>query len=118
MTTADLRTTFEWASAGYDAEFEQGLVDAILQAIAGASKVTDVDTAVVPTGETTSALLTCLAIVLAMSPSATRSPSALRQTLDVLGKRLRGRLAAAEHSPGMRDFVRRAFHGTGTDGMA
>jgi hypothetical protein len=118
MTTADLRTTFEWASAGYDAEFEQGLVDAILQAIAGASKVTDVDTAVVPTGETTSALLTCLAIVLAMSPSATRSPSALRQTLDALGKRLRQRLAVAEADAGLQEFLRRVFHGTGTDGTA
>jgi hypothetical protein len=115
---SDLHTTFDRATAGYDAEFEQGLVDALLQAIADASKVSDMDAPVLRTGEAASALLTCLAIVLAMSPSATRSPSALRQTLDALGKRLRQRLAVAEADAGLQEFLRRVFHGTGTDGTA
>jgi hypothetical protein len=114
----DLNTAFERAMSGYNAEYEQGLVDAIMRAIADASKVTDADAAVLRTGETASALLTCLAVVLAMSPAAVRSPSAVRQTLDALGKRLRGRLATSEHSPGFPDFMRHAFHGTGTDGTA
>ena len=114
----DLRTTFERAAAGHDADYERGLPDAIMRTIADASKVTDTDAAVVRTGEAASALVTCLAIVLAMSPSGARSPTALRQTLETLGKRLRQRLAAIERSPRMQDIVRRAFHGTGTSGTA
>jgi hypothetical protein len=113
-----LRTTFERAAAGYDADYEQALVDALLRAISDASKVSDVDAPVLRTGEAASALLTCLAIVLAMSPSAARSPTALRQTLDALGKRLRQRLAVAECNPAMQEFLRRVFHGTGTNGTA
>jgi hypothetical protein len=114
----DLRTTFDRAAAGYDADHERALMAAILRAIADASKVTDTDAVVLRTGEAASALLTCLAGVLAMSPSMTRSPSALRRMLDELGKRLRSRLAEAERNPEMQDFIRRVFHGTGTDGTA
>jgi hypothetical protein len=113
-----LRTTYARAAAGYDADHERALMAAILRAIADASKVTDADAMVLRTGEAASALLTCLAGVLAMSPSAVRSPAAVRQTIDVLGKRLRSRLAEAERNPEMQDFLRCVFHGTDTNGTA
>jgi hypothetical protein len=113
-----LRTTYEQATAGYDADYEDGLTDALLRAIADASKVSDIDAPVLRTGEAASALLSCLAVVLAMSPSAARSPTAMRQTVDTLGKRLRARVVEAQRDPGVQEFLRRAFHGTGTDGTA
>jgi hypothetical protein len=46
------------------------------------------------TGATASALLTVLAITLAMSPPVVRSPTTLRRTVDRLAKLLRRRVAA------------------------
>jgi hypothetical protein len=47
------------------------------------------------TGATASALLTVLAVTLAMTPSAVRSPTTLRRTVAALAKLLRRRVAAA-----------------------
>lgn len=104
-------TAYARAVAGYDVDFERHLAEAITTAIAKASLADDANVLMLRTGETTSALLTVLAGTLALSPAATRSPSAVRKTLDQLGKRLRQRIAAAERDPATQDFLRRTFHG-------
>jgi hypothetical protein len=110
------RTSFERATAGYDEAFEQQLAYAITVAIAETSRVTDVNAICIRTGETIAALVTTLASVLAMSPSAVRSPTQIRKTLDE--QRLRRRLAAAEADPVLQEFMRRAFNATDDAGHA
>ena len=80
--------------------------------------VTDCNAVVLWTGDAAEALLTALAAVLAMSPSVTRSPTAIRKTIDNFGKRLRRRLRAAEQNPDLKDFVRRSFWGNNSGGHA
>jgi hypothetical protein len=106
------------AVAGYDADFEQELLEAITTAIGEASRVTDASAMVIRTAETASALITALASVLAMSPAALRSPTAIRRTIDELGKRLRRPIAAAERDPEVQAFVRRCFRSTEVEGSA
>jgi len=91
---------------------------AITQAIFETSKVSDADAIVLRTGEATQALLTALAFVLALSPSMTRSPTAIRKTVDGLCKRLRRRVASVEQSADLKDFVRRNFWNTDEGGNA
>jgi len=110
--------TFARATLEYDAEHERALLEAITEAIFEASRVSDCNAVVIRTGEAAQALLTALACVLAMSPSATRSPAAIRKTVDELGKRLRRKLSAAEQNSDLKDFVRRSFWNTDTDGSA
>ena len=112
------RTTYAKAVLEYDEEHERALLDAITQAIFETSRVSDANAIVIRTGEAAQALLTALACVLAMSPSATRSPTAIRKTVDDLGKRLRRRVASAEQSPDLKDFVRRSFWNTDEGGNA
>jgi hypothetical protein len=110
-------TTYAQATLEYDAEHERALLDAIVQAIFATSRVSDCDAIILRTAEAAEALSTALAGVLALSPGVTRSPTALRRTVDDLGKRLRTRVAAAEKSAAVQDFVRRSFRGTDTGGM-
>jgi hypothetical protein len=107
--------TYARAVAGYDGDFERDLVAAITLAIGDTSLLTDVP---LGTGETANALVTVLACTLALSPAATRSPTAIRKTLDELGKRLRRRIAAAEHDAEMKEFLRSVFHGGDVGGHA
>ena len=111
-------TTYAKAVLEYDEEHERALLDAITQAIFETSRVSDANAIVVRTGEATQALLTALACILAMSPSVTRSPAAIRKTVDDLGKRLRRRVAAVEQSPDLKDVVRRSFWKTDEGGNA
>jgi hypothetical protein len=83
-----------------------------------ASIATDCNALMIRTGETAAALITMLACVLALSPAATRTPKAIRETIDDLGRRLRRKVAAAERSPDVMDFLARAFHGGRTEGNA
>jgi hypothetical protein len=53
-----------------------------------------------------------------MLPSTTRSPTAIRKTVDNLGKRLRRKVAAAEQSADLQEFLRRTFRHGGTEGSA
>jgi hypothetical protein len=112
------RTSYERATAGWDDAHERALCNAIMEAVARASMVTDANIAVLRTGELVSALTTVLATAIALSPSATRSPTAIRKTVDELGKRLRRRLADAEADPVLQDFIRRTFRGTDVGGNA
>lgn len=112
------RTTYQQAVTAYDQAFEARLVEAITTAVVEASLVTDLNCAVIRTGETTGALITVLASVLAMSPAAMRSPTAIRRHIDELHKRLRKRLAAAEANEELQAFLRRVFRGTDVKGSA
>lgn len=111
-------TTYARANLEYDKAHECALMEAITTAMFEASKVSDCNAIVIRTGEAAEALLTVLAGMLAMSPSVVRSPTALRQTIDELGKRLRRKVAAAEQSADMADFMRRTFRGGGPEGNA
>ena len=110
----DAQTTYD--RAAYDKDHERALMEAITRTIFETSVVSDVNAIVLRTGETTEALLTALAGILAMSPSATRSPTALRRTIDEFGKRLRRRVASAEQDLDLKEFVRRSFWNTGEGG--
>ena len=96
----DAQTTFARATLEYDKAHERALLEAITRAIFESSTVSDANAIVIRTAEAAEALLTVLAGILAMSPSATRSPTAIRRTIDDLGKRLRRQIAAAEAERG------------------
>jgi len=98
------RTTYAQATLDYDEAHERTLVEAISLAIFEASKVSDCNAIVVRTGEAARALLTVLSSVLAMSPCATRSPTAIRRIADDLGKRLRRWVAEAERDADIQGF--------------
>ena len=110
--------TFARAALEYAAEHERALLEAIAESILNESKVSDCNAIVIRTGEAAQALLTALACVLAMSPSATRSPSALRKTCDDFSKSLRRKVAAAEGSEDLQEFIRRTFRGNDVRGNA
>jgi hypothetical protein len=101
-------TTYARATLEYDFEHEQALMQAITEAIFATSMVSDC-AAVIRTAETAEALLTVLACVLALSPAMTRSPTALRETVDGIGKRLRSKVSATEKSGALKRFYSRDF---------
>ena len=108
----DTQTTFARAMLDYDEAHERAVIEAITRAIFESSTVSDTNAIVIRTGEAAEVLLTVLAGILAMSPAATRSPTAIRRTLDDLGgKRLRRQIAAAERSEDPQEFTRRTFRG-------
>ena len=80
--------------------------------------MSDSNAIVIRTGEAAEALLTVLAGIFAMSPAATRSPTAIRKTVDDFGKRLRRQIAAAEASEDLQEFIRRTFRGNDVEGTA
>ena len=110
--------TYARATLEYDNEHERALLSAITEAIFTASMVSDCNAVVIRTGEAAQALLTALACVLAMSPSAVRSPSALRKTVDEFGNRLRSRIAATKNNADLQGFIRRMFRGSYVEGNA
>ena len=114
----DAQTTYDRATSAYDKDHERALMEAITRTIFETSAVSDADANVIRTAECAQALVIVLAGVLAMSPAATRSPTAIRRTIDDLGKRLRRQIAAAEQNADIQEFVRRTFNGTGTEGAA
>jgi hypothetical protein len=117
MTDA-ARTPYARATQGYDCEHERELLAAITNAIIASSMISDANVCALRTAEITSALLTALASVLALSPTITRSPSQIRKTLDELRRRLCRRHAEAERSDDLREFVSRCFTGADVGGRA
>ena len=109
-------TPYAKAVLEYDEAHERALLDAIKQAIFETSRVSDANAIVVRTGEATQALLTALACILAMSPSVTRSPTS--KLGDDIVKRLCRKVAVAEQSPDLKNFVRRSFWGNDEGGHA
>ena len=114
----DAQTTFARATLEYDKDHERALLKVITEAILEAPKVSDCNAVVIRTGEAAQALVIVLAGVLAMSPAATRSPTAIRRTIDDLGKRLRRQIAAAEASEDLQEFISRTFRGNDVEGTA
>jgi hypothetical protein len=102
-------SAFERAAAGYDDEHEKALVAAIFHAINQASLISDPPVLCIRTGEIAHALETVLVATLALSPTATRSPKAIRELTDRLRKRLVKRVARAAADPATRDFLDRVF---------
>jgi hypothetical protein len=118
QTDENNRTTYARAVLEYDKQHEDELLSAITKAIVDTSMVSDCNAAVIRTGEIVEALVTVLVSVLAMSPSVSRSPTAIRKTVDDLDKRLRSRIAAAENNADLQGFIRRMFRGTDVEGNA
>jgi hypothetical protein len=101
---------FEKAQFGYDRAHEQALVDAIVRAIIEKSYIGEPPPVLcIRTGELASALTTVLAMALALSPAAVRSPATIRKLTDRLRQRLIKSSAAMASDPATRDFLARAF---------
>ena len=100
---------FERARAGYDDAHEEALVEAITRAVFAASVISEPPVTVLRTGELTNALLTVLATAIALSPSAVRSPAAIRKTTNSLWRRLLKRVAAARANADFGDFESNCF---------
>ena len=109
-------TPYAKAVLEYDEEHERALLGAIMHAILETSRVSDANAIVLRPREATQAMLTALAYVLALSPSVTRSPEAIRKIVDEFGKHLRREVASAEQNPGLKDVVRRGFFSTDEGG--
>jgi hypothetical protein len=105
------RTTYARAQAGYDVAFKDTLTEAIFRAITDVSFASDLNCIAIRTGETSHALADTLALFLALSPAATRSPKAIREMTDDLRKRLIKNVAAARANPATQDFLARVFRG-------
>ena len=110
--------TFERVTVGYDKRHEAELVNAIAGAILEASKVNDLDATVLRTGEIASALISSLAVILALSPASTRTREARRRLMAELGRQLTRRVAEATADPDLQGFVKRTFRGNDVGGHA
>jgi hypothetical protein len=97
----------ERAQLGYDEELEAKLTEAITTAIINTSMIDDC--LVVRTGESAAALTTVLASMLAMSPTAARSPTAIRHIAESFRKKVAAQVRAAEADPVFHDIRARAF---------
>jgi hypothetical protein len=103
------------AIEGYDAAFEQRLLDRIVTTVIDASMLDDGDgkpVLALRLGETAHALTTALALVLAMSPPAAHSDAAIKQTSRSFRRKLRARVQHARRDPGLHDFLKRTFNST------
>ena len=114
----DAQTTYARATLEYDKDHERALMEAITRTIFETSAVSDADAIFIRTAECAQALVIVLDGVLAMSSAATRSPTAIRRTIDDLGKRLRRQIAAAEASEDLQEFISRTFRGNDVEGTA
>jgi hypothetical protein len=114
----DAQPTYDRATSAYDKDHERALMEAITRTIFETSAVSDADAIVIRTAECAQALVIVLAGVLAMSPAATPSPTAIRRTIDDLGKRLHRQIAAAEASEDLQEFISRTFRGNDVEGTA
>jgi hypothetical protein len=106
------KTIFEKAMSGYDDAHERAQIDANIEAITRTSLIGgEPPVLCLRTGEIANALTNVLFIILAMSPSAVRSPAAIRKLADEFRRRLIKRVADAALDPELNDFVARAFRG-------
>ena len=80
--------------------------------------ISDADAIVIRTAERAQALVIVLDGVLAMSPAATRSPTAIRRSIDDLGKGPRRKIAVIEASEDPQEFISRTFRGNDVEGTA
>ena len=106
------------AQTTYDKGHERAFMEAITRTIFETSAVSDADAIFIRTAECAQALVIVLGGVLAMSPAATRSPTAIRLSIDDLGKRLRRKVAVTEASEDPQEFISRTFRGNDLEGTA
>jgi hypothetical protein len=92
------RTSHARATTAYDPEFEQTLADAITKTIAKTSLVTDANVLVLRTGETATALVKVLEIVMGLSPMMD-TPSEVRKFAEHTAKRLRKNISKLRANP-------------------
>ena len=114
----DAQTTSDRAISAHDKDHERALMEAITRTIFETSAISDADAIVIRTAKCAQALVIVLADVLAMSPAATRSPTAIRRTFDDLGKRLRRQIAVTEASEDLQEFISRTFRDNDVEGTA
>lgn len=100
---------FERATSGYDPAHERALTDAIIKTVIEASLIGEPSVLALRLGEIAHALTNVLVLALAMSPGATRSPTAIRHMAEEFRRRLTKRAAEAARDPTLNDFVVRAF---------
>jgi hypothetical protein len=101
------------ALESYDPAFEAKLVEQIASAIVEASFVdagAGHSVLALRLGEIASALTTMLANVLALSPAAARSPTAIREITDGVRRQLVARVRQAERDPEVFNFKARTFN--------
>jgi hypothetical protein len=113
--TAQKSAALERALSGYDADFEQQLLDRIITTIVDASLIEHADgrkTLALRLGESASALTTALACVLAMSPAAAHNTAAIKETSRRFRRKLHTQVDRARRDPGLHDFLRRSFNHT------
>jgi hypothetical protein len=120
MTTPDSRRKSDppgrdlaRAISGYDPAFEERLLDRIVEAIVAASMLDDGagnPVLALRLGETAQALVTALALVLAMSPPAAHNDAAIKQTSQSFRRKLRARVHHARGNPDLHEFLRRTFN--------
>jgi hypothetical protein len=104
---------FTRATTAYDPEHEQALANEILTTIIEHSMIDGV--MVIRTGEIAAALTSVLAMTLALSPSAVRSPAAIREISERIRKKLEQRVRQAERDPNLFEFKIRTFNDTDRD---
>jgi len=109
---------YEGAFERYDGAFENAMSTAITKAVIETSRVAGSGVVVFRTAETASALTTALAGILSMSLDATRSQTAISETLDELRKRLHRRIELMRSDAAFQDFMCRVFQGDGSEGSA
>jgi hypothetical protein len=102
------RQGLDRALAGYDQAHERALADAIITAIVAQSMVDG--TVVVRIGEIAAALVNILAMALALSPTATRTPAAIREVGEQVRKKIMCQVRQAERDPAVNDFLKRTIN--------
>jgi hypothetical protein len=103
MSQTSPRPTLAHAYAGYDQQFREHLAAEIIKTITRESVVSDQHTLALRTAETSEALGDVLATMLALDPN-NSTPSALRETCELLAKKLRHTVAQMR-AEGMGDFL-------------
>jgi hypothetical protein len=103
------RTYKQACAEHYDEAFEVDLLVALSRCIAETSRVSDANAVCLRTGETCSALLTCIAGVLALSPAVAGSPAILHRAIERFQRELHQRLGAALTDAEVGRFRRHVF---------
>src|SRR5262249_10244788 len=103
-------TTYARAAAGYDDAHKDRLISKITAAIFNTSLLSARNAPAPRPAQPPDALATPLAFTLAMSPDATRSPTAIRQTVNRFSKYIHRKIAAAKNDPEFQQWTSRLLH--------
>ena len=106
------------AISGLDPAFEQRMLEEFTATIARVSMIADGNGGTVlclRLAETSSALTTCLASLMALSPQAALNEQAIAETARRFRHALHRKVGVAKRAPGTHEFLQRSFH-TGQEG--